>query len=115
MHKPLTNPFVPALQDRAGTESALGNRMAWYVQFVGGGQYMIESVYAPDIMEPFEILPGVMANWISDQTGYQYLDLYSVSRKFGYHNTNSETVEWTDFSVLYEEHQNWKEKTQWLL
>ena len=32
---------------KAGTESALGNRMAWYVQFVGGGQYMIESVYAP--------------------------------------------------------------------
>ena len=32
---------------KSGTESALGNRMAWYVQFVGGGQYTIESVYAP--------------------------------------------------------------------
>ncbi len=36
---------APSLQ--AGTEGALGNRMAWYVQFVGGGRYMIQSVLRP--------------------------------------------------------------------
>lgn len=37
---------VPTLQ--AGTESALGDKMAWKLTFIGNGLYMIESVLSPN-------------------------------------------------------------------
>ena len=40
--------YLLGIQLEAGTEVALGNRMAWYIGYAGDGQYMIQSLENPD-------------------------------------------------------------------
>lgn len=40
--------YLLGIQLEAGTEAALGNRMAWYIGYAGDGQYMIQSLENPD-------------------------------------------------------------------
>ncbi len=66
--------YLLGIQLEAGTEAALGNRMAWYIGYVGDGQYMIQSMEDPDyILTAGASSPMLVPQRVFDDTETFYI------------------------------------------